>query len=72
MTDYQITYKERLYQEIAATPGEYLPALLNIVRLYRQSVTLKSAEDSLRQGWQEAMNDETLPLAELWDDIEAA
>ena len=71
MTQYQIVYREKLVQEIEATPEEYLPALLNIVRTYRQSVTLNSAEDSFRQGWQEAMEDNTLPLATLWDDIEA-
>lgn len=71
MTQYQIVYREKLVQEIEATPEEYLPALLNIVRTYRQSVALNSAEDSFRQGWQEAMEDNTLPLASLWEDIEA-
>ncbi|MBX3058494.1 MAG: hypothetical protein KF770_18685 [Anaerolineae bacterium] len=71
MAEYQITYKERLYQEIEATPGEYLPALLNIVRVYRESVTLKPAVDSFYQGWQEAMHNETFSINELWDGIDA-
>jgi hypothetical protein len=71
MSEYQIRFKERLYAEIEATPGEYLPALLDIVRLYRQSVTLRSGADSFRQGWQEAMNGETFPVATLWDGIES-
>lgn len=32
---------EQLTQEIEQTPQEYLPNLLQLVRLFRQSVTLK-------------------------------
>ncbi|HEX6385936.1 MAG TPA: hypothetical protein VF177_14795 [Anaerolineae bacterium] len=71
MADYQVIYREKLLREIEATPEEYLPALLSIVRSYRQSVTLKPADESFRQGWREAMNDETMPLSELWDGIHA-
>lgn len=71
MNEYVITYRERLQQEIEALPGEYLPALLDIVRVYRQSVTLKPAVASFEQGWREAMNGETFPLSALWDDIDA-
>lgn len=68
----QITpYKDRLFAEIEATPDEYLPALLNIVRLYRQSVSLNPADVSFAQGWQEALNEETFPLSTLWVDIDA-
>lgn len=58
-------------QEIEQTPPEHLPNLLQIIRSFRESVTLKSAEDSFRQGWQEAMTGQTLPLSELWNDIDA-
>jgi hypothetical protein len=58
-------------REIKATPDEYLPALLNIIRLFRESITLKPAEDSFRQGWQEAMRGETMPVDELWVGIDA-
>lgn len=69
--DFELTYKKQLREEIEATPGEYLPALLQIVRLYRQSVALQPAADSFRQGWREAMAGETLPLEQLWDDLDA-
>jgi hypothetical protein len=69
--DFELTYKEQLQEEIEATPGEYLPALLQIVRLYRQSVALQPAADSFRQGWQEVMAGETLSLDELWADLDA-
>jgi hypothetical protein len=63
---YQTDYKNQLIQEIKATPDEYLPILLNIVRGFRESVTLKPAEDSFRQGWEEAMNSESMPITDLW------
>ena len=71
MTQASTLYKEQLHQEIEATPKEYLPALLNIVRLYRQSVALNPADASFQQGWQEAMNGVTSPLSDLWVDIDA-
>lgn len=64
MNQYQGAYREQLYQEIEAAPEEYLPALLNIVRSYRQRVTLNPVKESFRQGWQEAMQNKTLPLPE--------
>ena len=66
-----MTYEEQLDCEIKKLPGEYLPNLLQIVRLFRDSVTLKSAEDSFRQGWKESMADETRPVSELWNGINA-
>jgi len=66
-----ITYEEQLAYEIEKLPGEYLPNLLQIVRLFRESVTLKPAEDSFRQGWKESMAGETLPVSELWNSIDA-
>jgi hypothetical protein len=66
-----ITYEEQLAYEIEKLPGEYLPNLLQIVRLFRDSVTLKPAEDSFRQGWKESMAGETLPVSELWNGIDA-
>ncbi len=64
-------YEKKLTREIKQTPQEYLPALLQIVRIYRASVTLKSAEESFRQGWDEVMRGETFPIADLWKDIDA-
>lgn len=66
------TYEEQFTQEVRAIPPEYRPALLEIVRLFRQSVTLPPAEIGFRQGWREAMLGETKPVYELWEDIDAA
>ena len=64
-------YEKQLFHEIKETPYEYLPKLLQIVRLFRESVALKPAEDSFRQGWKEVMAGETRPVSELWDGIDA-
>jgi hypothetical protein len=69
--EFELSYKEQLQVEIEATPGEYLPALLAIVRLYRQSVALKPAAESFRQGWLEVLSDQTFPLSEHWGGIDA-
>lgn len=68
--EFDLTYKEQLQAEIEATPGEYLPALLAIVRLYRQSVALRPVAESFEQGWREAMSGETFPLSELWQGLD--
>ncbi len=72
MTVYQTLYTEKIEQEIQKTPVEYLPMLLEMVRLFRQSVILKPADESFRQGWQEALKGETLPISELWNKLESA
>lgn len=65
------TYEEQLIKELRETPEEFLPNLLQIVRLFRESVALKSAEASFRQGWQEVQAGQTKPVSELWKDIDA-
>ncbi|EGJ30807.1 MULTISPECIES: hypothetical protein [Moorena] len=45
--------------------------MLQIVRLFRESVTQNKVEESFRQGWQEAMTGNALPVSELWDGIDA-
>jgi hypothetical protein len=64
-------YEDKVLKEVRKTPGEYLPNLLQLVRLFRESVSLKPAADSFRQGWQEAQSGQTRPISELWDDIDA-
>lgn len=63
-------YTEQLVHEIQKTPEEYLAALLHIVRLFRESVTLNPAESSFRQGWKEVRAGETRPVTELWKGID--
>ncbi|MGR3309381.1 MAG: hypothetical protein ACUZ77_01265 [Candidatus Brocadiales bacterium] len=64
-------YKKQLIREIKDTPEEYLPNLLQIIRVFRVSVALKPAEDSFRQGWKEARAGETRPVSVLWEGIDA-
>ena len=63
-------YEGQIIEEIKGVPQEYLPNLLLIVRLFRESVALKPAETSFRKGWEEASAGDTMPVSELWDDID--
>jgi hypothetical protein len=63
--------EEQIIREIHSIPDEYWPNLLEIVRLFRESVTLNPAESSFRRGWQEAERGQTRPSAELWEGIDA-
>jgi len=67
----QASYNERLAEEIQQVPEEYLPALLNIVHSFRESVSLPSAAESFEQGWKEAMAGDTHPIETLWDGIDS-
>ena len=64
-------YVEQVVQEVSGTPEEYLPILLEMVRLFRESVTLKPAAASFRRGWKEALAGETRPASALWEGIDA-
>ena len=63
--------ERQFVREIRAIPDEYLPNLLQIVRLYRDSVALKPAEECFREGWRDALRGETIPVSELWEGIDA-
>ena len=67
----QASIEQQFVREIRAIPDEYLPNLLQIVRLYRDSVALMPAEECFREGWRDAVRGKTIPLAELWDGIDA-
>ena len=64
-------YQEQFANEIKQIPEEYLPNLVQIVRIFRESISLRPVEDSFRQGWKEAIAGETRPVSELWDGIDA-
>ena len=61
-------YREQIFAELDALPEEYLPFALQILRSFRESISLNPAAESFRQGWQEAQEGNTLPIATLWDD----
>ncbi len=64
-------HADELHRAIESTPEEYLPALLEVVRGFYHGVMLKPANESLRQGLKEALSDQTRPVSELWDGIDA-
>ncbi|WP_263079876.1 hypothetical protein [Endozoicomonas sp. Mp262] len=59
-----------LEEEISKIPGEYLPALLTIVHTFRESVSLGSAEDSFKKGWEEALEGHYKPVEDLWKGLD--
>ena len=63
--------RDKVLAEIDTLPEEYLPFLLQMMRAFRESVTLKSAAESFRQGWCEAQGGMTSPVKDLWDGIDA-
>jgi hypothetical protein len=67
----QTVIEKKLVTEIRSIPNEYLPNLLQIVRLYRDSIALKPAAESFREAWRDAQHGETFPVSELWDGIDA-
>jgi hypothetical protein len=62
-------YLAKIQQELEQTPTEYLPALLNIIHTYRESICLNSAVESFKIGWQEMQQGQYEPASTLWDDI---
>jgi len=64
------TYLKRVLAEVEALPTEFLPFLLQMIRAYRDSVSLKPAAESFRRGWQEAQTGETNPVKRLWEGID--
>lgn len=71
MASRTMNYERQFQKELKHLPKEHMGNLLQIVRLYRESVTLKPARDSFIQGFKEALDGKTHPLSELWNDIDA-
>jgi len=70
MSSKSTPYDQQLLWEIQQTPQEFYPGLLQLIRLFREGLTLHSAEESFRLGWKEAMSHETLPIDSLWEGIQ--
>ena len=62
---------QAVLEEVGKIPAEYLPFLLERLRAFRESITLKSAAESFQRGWQEALCGETQPVSELWEGLDA-
>lgn len=66
----QILELEGTWEEILAHASELADRRVRVIVL-ADDETLKSAEECFRQGWQEAMTGQTVPLSELWEGIDA-
>ncbi|MDD5214909.1 MAG: hypothetical protein PHQ03_05150 [Methylococcales bacterium] len=63
-------YFEQIQLELAQTPNEYLPALLNIIHNFRESICLNSAEESFAAGWADLKAGRYESIDTLWDNID--
>jgi hypothetical protein len=70
MVQPSVTHRAVL-EEVEKIPVEYLLFLLEMIRAFRESLTLKPAAESFQRGWQEALRGETRPVLELWEDFDA-
>jgi hypothetical protein len=70
MTTATTAYRDQVLAELDSLPDEYLPFVLQLVRTFRESITLKPAAASFRQGWHEAQQGDTYPITTLWDGID--
>lgn len=58
-------YRDQVLAELASLPDEYLPFILQLMRTFRESIMLKPAAASFRQGWHEAQQGDTYPVTTL-------
>lgn len=65
------TYRKQFLAELDALPAEFLPLLLQMIRTYRESVSLGTATESFERGWKEVQAGEVIPVKHLWEDIDA-
>jgi hypothetical protein len=70
MTATTLMYREKVLAELETLPEEYLLFVLQLMRTFRESVTLKPAAASFRRGWQETQAGELSPVATLWDGVD--
>lgn len=65
---------ERLHAEIEDTPLRYRALLLRLVHSFRTGIEedepWPSAEESLREGWDDVKAGRVHPIEELWEGIE--
>ncbi|GLR72778.1 hypothetical protein [Agaribacter marinus] len=59
-----------LCQEGEQVPEEHRERLLQIVHLFRESVSWPSAKATFAAGWQDTVEGNVHPIDTLWDDID--
>jgi hypothetical protein len=69
MATFKTNLRKQVVAELQNIPDEYLPFALQLIRTYRETVLLKPAAASFRQGWKEARAGQARPLKELWEGI---
>jgi hypothetical protein len=49
-----------------------MKGIVDMTRLFCEDLNLKPADESFVQGWKEAVNDESLPVEQLWEEVESS
>lgn len=63
-------FLDALSQEGKQVPEEHRERLLQIVHLFRESVSWPSAEESFRAAWQDVKEGRIYPIETLWDGMD--
>ncbi|MCT7948780.1 hypothetical protein NG798_03170 [Ancylothrix sp. C2] len=69
--NYESLELEGTWEEIVAQSDKLAGQRVRVIVLQNEEESIKSAEESFRQGWYEAMTGQTIPLSELWEGIDA-
>lgn len=70
MASANIPYRRQIEEEVEKIPIEFLPSLLKMLQVFRETVALPSAEDTFRDAWREAQSGQTRPISELWTELD--
>lgn len=65
------TLRRQVQHELDQIPSQHFPSLLKMLRDFRESVSVPSAEECFQQAWKEALNGQTRPISELWERLDA-
>lgn len=71
MTTATSTLRSQVQQELDKIPSQHFPSLLKMLRDFRTSLFVPSAEECFQQAWKEAQSGQTRPISELWERLDA-
>jgi hypothetical protein len=70
MQTYINTYYQKAINDIQSIPVEYMPNLLKIINIYKNNISNNTPQQSLEIAWKEANMGNTLPIENLWNDLD--
>lgn len=70
MSSANIPFRRQIDEEVEKIPVEFLPSLLKMLQVFRETVSLPGAEDTVRAAWKEAQSGQVHPVSELWTGLD--